>query len=323
MKKRISVAIILVMVMCLILSSCSINTGSLKVLKVGDAEIDSEIYFYYLDRVMSDPVSYSLDNPSPEKQQEVAVRQCAEYVAINTMFASAGLTLSTSEKKEIAESVNNMWIRFSNHYKGIGVSRKTLSKIETSDKCRSKYFSYRYDRGESNLIAESELLKYFSSNFIIFRSVCSYFYEDDGVTPLGETAKNEMIASFEGLASKLSGASDFSAAVSEAGYTASDISVVKKGSNAYPEGFFDAILSIPEGSAGCICFEENECVFVVYREKISDFTETYFPTYRNECLEDIFGDTFSSEVDREVSSYKIVVKEKALKLCEKLRDMSA
>jgi hypothetical protein len=126
--------IISVLLTALILLSVSACTkAETTALIISGTEIDSGIFTYYLDKVVNRPLDYGLtENPEKKLLKQAVIDECKKYVAINTGFRDKGLSLSAADKVEIAQNVNNFWVRFENHYNEIGVSKQTIFKIETS-----------------------------------------------------------------------------------------------------------------------------------------------------------------------------------------------
>lgn len=283
----------------IIFSLCACTADKKAVLTISGTEIDSEIFTYYLDKVISKPTDYGLtDNPVDKDIKTAAINECKKYLAANTEFINAGLSLSSSEKVEVSQTVNDFWIRFENHYKEIGVSKQTLTKIFTSDACKDAIFTETYDKGTENAAAEKEIQDYFYSNYISFRTVCAYFTAADGITPLTQIEKNELLASFEGFVQTAGkDIENFSETVNNAGYPLSNSILLKKGSDGYPDGFFEKVYSQTDGTVQLIVYDE--CVFAVVKENLKEKGEGVYANYRSSCISDLY----SAESDRKTEEY--------------------
>lgn len=305
MKKLVS-AVLAVLIM---LSLCSCSAGSKTVLVIAGTEINSEIFTYFLDQVINRPADYGLEiNPSKNEIKQAAIDECKQYLAVNTMFKDKGLTLSASEKVEISDDVNNFWMRFGNHYKNIGVSKQTMTKIMTAQAYEDAIFTATYDRGADDAAAEKKLTDYFYSNYICFRNVCAYFTSADGATPMTQQEKNDLLAAFDLMVSN-AGASveDFSVTVTNAGYTLSDTVLLKKGSDGYPEGFFEKVAAQKIDTVQTVVYDE--CVFAVWKEDLADKGESVYASYRSSCINDLYADEAQQAINEYVET--LDVKEKS------------
>lgn len=276
-------------------------------LVISGTEIDSEIFTYYLDKVISRPSDYGLaENPEKKLLKQTVIDECKKYVAVNTSFRDKGLTLSASDKVEISDNVNHFWTRFENHYKDIGVSKQTLTKIMTADAYEDAIFTATYDRGTENAAAEKELTDYFYSNYVSFRTVCAYFTSADG-SAMPQAEKNAVIEAFKAMEQKTAVDTEkFSEAVTSAGYTLSDSIILKKDSDGYPAGFFDKVYAQANGTVQIL--EYDECVFAVVKESLEDKGEAVYANYRTSCINDLY----SGASEQEISSYieNLTVEEK-------------
>lgn len=294
MKKIIAVLLAAFM----IFSFCACTANKKAVLTISGTEIDNEIFTFYLDKIVRRPTDYGLaDNPVDKDVKAAAINECKKYLAANTEFVSADLSLSSAEKVEISQSVNNFWIRFENHYKEIGVSKQTLTKIFTSDAYRDAIFTETYDKGTANAAAEKEIQEYFYNNYISFRTVCAYFTAADG-TPMTQIEKNDLLASFENLVQTTgNNIESFSEAANNAGYPLSNSILLKKGSDGYPDGFFEKVYSQADNTVQLIVYDE--CVFAVVKENLKEKGESVYANYRSSCISDLY----SAEADRKTEEY--------------------
>lgn len=270
----------------LLLGACSDkNTYALK---IEGTEIGGEVYAYYLDKVVSAPERYGLDaDASDSELRKAAADECKRYVAVNTDFRNGGKPLTSAQKYEISETVNNVWLRFANHYNKIGVSKQTVNKIVTSEKYEEAVFTALYDKGVENAAAEKKLQDYFYTNYVSFRTVCVYFTSASG-EPLTQAEKSEMLAVFDALAtSKASTPEDFTQGFLDEGYSASDTVILKKNSDGYPDGFFEAVYNQADATVQVIVYED--CVFAVYKENLREKGESVYASYRSVCISDIYA----------------------------------
>jgi hypothetical protein len=292
----------------IIFSFCSCTVQKKTVLTISGTEIDSEIFTYYADKVISRPTDYGLtENPVDSDIKSATINECKKYLAANTDFRDAGLSLSSSQKTEIAQTVNDFWIRFENHYKEIGVSKQTLTKIFTSDAYGDALFTETYDKGTGNSAAEKEIRDYFYNNYISFRTVCVYFTSADGSTPLTQAEKNDLLAAFDGYV-KTAGADTekFAETVNNAGYLLSNSILLKKGSDGYPDGFYEKVYAQADNTVQIIVYDE--CIFAVIKENLEEKGEGVYVNYRSSCISDLY----SAESDANTEEYisNLTVEEK-------------
>ncbi|MBQ2904130.1 MAG: hypothetical protein IJE48_07015 [Clostridia bacterium] len=295
MKKTVAVLLAVIM----IFSLCACTAQKKTVLTISGTEIDSEIFTYYLDKVVHRPTDYGLtDNPVDKDIKAKTIDECKKYLAANTDFRDAGLSLSSAEKVDISQTVNDFWVRFENHYKEIGVSKQTLTKVFTSEAYKEAIFTETYDKGMSDAAAEKEIQDYFYGNYISFRTICIYFTAADGVTPMTQSEKNDLLEALEGHV-KTAGADTetFAEAVNNAGYPLSDSVLLKKGSDGYPDGFFEKVNTQSDNTVQLIVYDE--CVFAVVKENLRDKGEGVYANYRSSCISDLY----SAEADKKTEDY--------------------
>ena len=296
-------ALLLAVTLIFSLSAC----GSTKktALIISGTEINSEIFTYYLDKVMGRPIEYGLpENPVKSELKEAAIIRCKKYLAANTAFAEMGLSLTSSEKVEISQKVNDFWIRFENHYKNIGVSKQTLTKILTAEAYENAVFAAKYDKGTGNAAEEEKLQNYFYENYISFRNVCVYFTSADGTTPLTQLEKNKLVESVNLLAENAgTDVEKFAEAAQTAGYSLSGSVLLKKGAEGYPDGFFERVAAQKDGTVQVITYDE--CIFIVWKENLREKGESVYVNYRSVCINDLYADKAEAETDEYISSFTV------------------
>lgn len=307
--KKFTAALLAVL---MILSLCACTPQKKTVLTISGTEIDNEIFIYYADKVIHRPTDYGLtENPIDSDVKAATINECKKYLAANTEFRDAGLSLSSAQKTEISQTVNDFWIRFENHYKKIGVSKQTLTKIFTSDAYSDAIFTETYDKGTGDAAAETEIRNYFYNNYISFRTVCAYFTASDGVTPLTQAEKNDLLAAFDGYA-KTAGADTekFAETVNKAGYPLSNSILLKKGSDGYPDGFYEKVYSQADNTVQIIVYDE--CVFAVIKENLKDKGESVYANYRSSCISDLYSSEADAKTDEYIATLTVEENENSL-----------
>ncbi len=300
--KKFAAALLAVL---MIFSFCACAAQKKTVLTISGTEIDSEIFTYYADKVISRPTDYGLtENPIDSDVKAATINECKKYLAANTEFRDAGLSLSSAEKTEISQTVNDFWVRFENHYKKIGVSKQTLTKIITSQAYSDAIFTETYDKGTGNAASENEIRNYFYNNYISFRTVCVYFTSADGSTPLTQAEKNDLLAAFDGYA-KTAGADTekFAETVNNAGYLLSNSILLKKGSDGYPDGFYEKVYAQADDTIQIIIYDE--CIFAVIKENLKDKGEGVYANYRTACISDLYSAESDSKTEEYISTLTV------------------
>ncbi len=291
MKRIISV----LLAALILLSAAGCTSGKTTALIISGTEIDSEIFTYYLDKVIHRPTDYGLaEHPEKKLLRQAVIDECKKYVAINTSFRDKGLSLSSADKVEISQNVNNFWIRFESHYNEIGVSKQTLTKIMTADAYEDAIFTATYDKGTDDAEAEKQLKDYFYSNYVSFRTVCAYFTAPDG-SAMSQANKIALVESFRTLASGTAVDPDaLSQTVAAAGYTLSDSIILKKNSDGYPTGFFEKVYTQSNGTVQIL--EYDECVFAVMKENLEAKGDAVYANYRTSCISDLYSGASENEI---------------------------
>ncbi|MBQ8015788.1 MAG: hypothetical protein IJ264_06355, partial [Clostridia bacterium] len=178
-------------------------------------------------------------------------------------------------------------------------------------------FTAIYDRGAENEAAEKELTDYFYSNYVSFRNVCAYFTSSDGSTPMTQQEKNELLAAFDALAKNAGAdANGFSEAVTAAGYTLSDSTLLKKDSAGYPAGFFEKVYAQADGTVQIIVYDE--CVFAVWKENLKEKGESVYSNYRSSCISDLYSVQARDLVNEYIEALTVEEKGSVNKIINKL-----
>lgn len=309
-------ALLLAVFMIFSLAACSNQPQT--VLVISGTEIDSEVFTYYLDKVIQRPIDYNLpENPLEEELKEAAINECKQYLAANTEFVQNGLSLTASEKVEISQSVNDYWARFENHYNKIGVSKQTLTKIFTSQTYEDALFTAEYDKGTGNAALEEILQDYFYETYICFRTVCAYFTAADGATAMTQAEKNQLLESVNALAESAgTDVEEFAQTAQNAGYTLSSSVLLKDGAEGYPDGFFEKVSEQDDGTVQVLTYDE--CVFIVWKENLKDKGESVYASYRSTCISDLYSDEYQAEKDEYIATLTVEEKSGVDKIINKM-----
>ncbi|MEG1835699.1 MAG: hypothetical protein RRZ68_04040 [Oscillospiraceae bacterium] len=298
MKKTISI-LISVLMLILLFSSCSMPTKA----KVNGSKISNGVYAYFLAEAQKE-----IPDSSESEKKALANSLLCRYVAINSQFLAEKLSLTTAERSVISRNVNSYWHLFEKHYTENGISKQDLLKIEESKIYENMLLTNRYSQNGASPIDETELKKYFSENFIAFKSLTGFLttVNNNGeAVPLSEIEKANLSKKFESLTAKINDGSpiDEVCANIDNATLSSKVVVINRNSKEYPEGFFDAVYVAENNKAKS--FTINDYAFIVYRENIEDEQLNLFSNYKTECLKALKGEEFKKVVDGWTAAYKV------------------
>ncbi len=293
MKKFLSLLLSVTM-LSLLLASCTSDK-----VKVNGVKVDEEIYTYFYELT---------DKSLSEDERDAAARQSiSRYVAINSEFMNQGLSLTSSQKADVSDTVGNLWHLFGTHYDSIGVSKQTLYKIETSKAYEYSLLENYYSENGKAPVNEEDIKKYFEENYVAIRFVTGYLFnfdENGAAVPMTEEQKNNTADSFTSVSSMINDGTIMEEAVITLGENV-DIhdNLVSRANylSTFPEGFFDAAKAIEKGKAATVVL--GDYIFLVERIDVFDEVYGYYSTYRTDCLKQMKGEEFSKIVDEWAKSY--------------------
>lgn len=287
-------------------TACSGGTSNVPTaVTVGNVEVGSDIYAYYLDTVLQNS-DESLKEDDAKKQAE---QLCANYIKINTAFKEMKLSLSSATKSDLAIDVNNLWNIFGKYYDSIGVTKQTLTKIKESEAYREELISALYDKGGEKEISEEEQKNYFNSNYVFFKAISSYLYTTDSegkAVALSENELNEIKNSFNSMKSQINETNTIDAVNkayedSNGGSAESEMPVLStvKDSDEYPEKFFSDVSAMQNGEIQVFTYDNY--IFLVRKEDGSSFYSDYAKTN----LSSMAGDDFNKWLESKYADVKI------------------
>ena len=309
-KSFVAVLLCLAAVFCT--AGCSASKKS--ALNISGAQIDYETFLYYFDQVHAFPEKYELAADATNEQMiDAAIELCCEYVAVNTKLSEYGLTLSASEKRSASNNLEDLWHVFSGYYEKLGVSKQTLMKIETADTSRNRLFYYIYDEGGEKAVSEDDIKKYYNENYISFRAITGYLTTTDAngdIVVMTADQKAAMNKEFIELSTRLGNGQTMNEIVElyskkHPDSTVSDqLQFIKKGTDSYPEGFFEKVQQLSVGSNTVLIMDNY--IFLILRENPSeDEAKQYYDRYRDDCLKSLRGDEFKTIVEGYASELSV------------------
>ncbi len=292
--KKITSLLLVVAMITLLFASCS---GPAKV-KVNGVKVDNEIYTYFED---------GLDDSLSKSEKEDAIKKSiSRYVTINSEFNNRGLSLSSSEKKNVSTTVNNLWHIYGAHYDDIGVSKQTLYKIEVSKAYENALLNFYYsDKGVSP-VSEDQIKTYFSENYVAVRLVTGYLFnvdENGANVPMTDDQKTNLVNLFNSVATMVNSGTSLEEAVSSlgSGTEIHDSLIHANDTNTLPDGFFSAAKAIETNKSAAISL--GDYIFLVQRIDVFNEEFGYYSTYRTDCLQKMKGEEFSQIIDKWSESY--------------------
>lgn len=300
MKRGLSAGIAALLGLCLLfLSACSGRSE----LRVNGARVDAGVVLYFREE------AHRASPDAADAEAEQAVRESVrEYVAVNSIFAERGLTLTTAEKSEVSQNVNALWRLFGTYYASVGVSKQDVYKVETEKACKDALMADYYAPNGDEPVAEETLKAYFNENYAAFQAVTGYLTTADNngdAVPLSDVEKATQRSAFEKVAVALNNGASVESQAGKIENTSVDTEtvVIARTNTNYPSGFFEQVSAIEIGKAGVI--EAGESIFAVQREDIADEERNLFATYRMDCLKALKGEAFQKVMETWLNAYTI------------------
>ncbi len=304
-------SMILILSILFSLSACSLAERERYALDIEGVGLSEEIYRYYYDAVKAKPDDYGLEAEADDAAiRECVKSRCAEYVAVNSELANMGLALDGSRKSSVADTVTKLWITFGEYYTSIGVSKQTITKIESFNAARDMLFNAYYNTGGTREVNAEEVKKYFAENYVGFKAIIGYFFKTNEVgseVMMTTEEKNEAIKKFNTMKDQIDAGADIaelgSNYTSTYGINYSEMTILRSDSTLYPIGFFQAVWALEPGTPGA--FPLGDYVFLVIREDISKAEDGYFEQYKDDCLSALRSEEFERIIDYITAQYKV------------------
>lgn len=283
MKKRI-ISLLLVL---LCMQGCAYSPESNAVpLSVNGTPIDSDIFVYFLNEALENDGSGDADSII-----NTATEYCIRYVAVNTAFAYLGGTLTPTERSQISQNANVLWQLFGSFYTSIGVSKEAFVKLRTSEGYKEKIRLMYFDTGGFTPTDEELIKAYFRENYVCFKLISGSMYRYNAVgekVDFGLKEISDMLEKYELAADRVNAEASMEVVYSSLVDASADVeqsltaSVVESYSTDYPEGFYDYVKELEVGEAAVNLFGDS--LYLVLRTDIFAADNTFYDTYRAECL---------------------------------------
>ena len=286
-------------------------------LTVNGTPLDGEVFTFFLDKAVN-----AIPDGSQEEQINYATQLCIRYVAVNSTFAGAGLTLTAAEKKEADEETNVQWNLYERYYESIGVSRQTFSKLRRSDLWQEKLRQAYFGEGGTDEVPAEQLRAFLETRYVAFRviRIPKKVLDANGTETdrdeAQQTALNEKIAAGLSAINETGTGieSVFATFVSDRKGDREEYSeVVTDGTDhAYPAEFVEAIRAVPVNTAAV--FDFNDAYYLTYREDITE-DEDIFEAYKGKCLSALTEFDLQAKIDRIGKAFTTVKDQAAMAEC--------
>lgn len=280
------------------------------VLTVGAAEIDNEIFAYFFDEVYSQTQLEGGDTGDTAAMIDAAVAKCSGYVGTITQYEQFMFEMSPEEKLLISTETEEEWMLYGKYYTSIGVSKQTVTKINTARVMRTALLLYYFGEGSEYAVSEEEIEFYFDQAYVEFKTLNGYltaFDEEGNSIPLSETELEAVRAEFESKRQKLASGTTLAELNDGEDVEATFVAV---SSTAYPEGFLEEVAQLKYDTPTVI--ETADYIFIVIRldaktdSNYENYRTNYIETLRGEMLTDLLVSTGNdygvSRNDKRISS---------------------
>lgn len=281
------------------LSACGTDAGA----EVNGSPVGEGVCLYF------DDLARSEDPDADEAARTAAANErLAEYVAINSAFSERGLSLTTQQKSEVSQTVNDLWRLFGNYYTDLGVTKQDLWKVKASEAYKDAVMTDYYAADGDEPVDEATLQAYFGANYIAFQSITGFLttVDDSGsAVALSDAERTNLITTFENMASAIAGGSSVAEEAASASNTISNTEtvVVSRADENYSDTFFEHVFAMENNTTSV--FTDGDYVFLVLREDIADTERNLFADYRTDCLRTLKGEEFDTVVAAWTESYAV------------------
>ncbi len=314
--------------LAVLLLFCSCSNSKKVALNIGNGQVGSDVYAYFLDYVMiNDAKNKKMSDDDIKKR---ANEFCLEYVKINTKFEEMNLSLDAGKKAQIANDVTNKWAFFGNYYKSIGVSKQTLTKIEENSAFKDALLLAIYDENGTKPVDEDDIKAYFKENYVFFKAINGYLKTTDSKgKDISKSPKEteDILQNFKSMAKSITSENtidDVNRAYLQENEDLSPlpVSVVNKSSKDYPDVFFEKVVTMKTGDVKVLTFDDY--IFIVQRFDNFDESQEFYVNYRSACLRDMVIDDFNKDIDKWYKDSKVTannrIQDKCYKTIVKVRE---
>lgn len=287
MKRRLLCVLLCIVMLCVGLCGCS-NADT--AVSISSAKLSNGIYAYYLDYVLSYPEQAGLAEGYTESDVKQAVKRlCASHIAISSICAEEGFSLSIIEKSDVAAKVENEWSLFSSYYSKIGVSKQDYTSVVTNNAKKELILESYYGTQGVEPVSNEDVVKAFNEKFVGFKAITGYLTPiSQGADSFTEQELAAISAEFESMASQVNSGADinklnttYNESQGLSGPSELSIIVIDDADTTYSEGFFSQVKALERGKAGVV--KTDDYIYVIQRIDIS--ADSYVSQHKIEVLE--------------------------------------
>lgn len=319
-----ALCIILVLLMALTFTACTNKSDAL--LTVGETEISSGIYTYYLDKVKNSPQQYGITEATRENIIEAAKECCLVYAGTIELMKKQELTLSGDYKRTAAQNTENIWSLFSQYYEKIGVTKQDITLIQTHECRKLLLLDHYFGASGINPLSDDELKEEFVDIYVGFKVIAGSLTKENEkgeIISLTDEEISQTEKLFEEMASKINAGTatidelnvqyNNSLGIIVTGNLTTEL--MKDGDPMYDDGFFDTVMSITHGKAKVI--KSGTSIYVLQRQTIATTDEDAFALYRAEVLETVKMPSVEKKIKKTYEKLSLEENERAKTKIEK------
>ena len=287
---------------------------------ISGADVPVGVYTYFLDKVMSDPKSYSAKENDEASLKNAALSECKSYTALISHLESHGISLEYRLKSQIADNTEKYWSLFSSYYKKIGVSKQDINKIMTYEAGKEQLVLYYFGEKGTNPVSEDDLKQRFVKLYIGFKGFeCKLTKENaNGETvEMTETEKQETETLLRKYAELIDKGADIDTVYARycrsKGLIATEaltVNITKQNDPMYDDDFFSKMSTISHGRAAIV--KTGSSIYVVQRCKIASSEEDAFTLYRTDVLNEMKMPTVEKNLSKIAAAYTVTADENEL-----------
>ncbi|MGN1194213.1 MAG: hypothetical protein ACI4SB_01885 [Acutalibacteraceae bacterium] len=297
---------------------------------ISGANVPVGVYTYYLDKVMSDPKTYSAKENDEASIKNAALSECKNYTALMSFLNDLGISLDYSLKSQVVENTENYWGMFSAYYKKIGVSKQDINKIMTYEAGKEQLVLYYYGEGGKNEVSEDDLKQRFVELYIGFKGFeCKLTKENaNGETvPMTETEKEETEAQLRKYANEIDEGADIDTVYAKyckskglVAAEALEVNITKENDPMFDDDFFSKMSTISHGRAAIV--KTGSSIYVVQRCTIATSDEDAFALYRTDVLNEMKMPVIEKKITKTAQTYTVTADENELnRIYQKLSEV--
>lgn len=316
MKRLLSLAAVLVVLFGLF--GCGKTEKN--TIDISGANVPVGVYTYYLDKVMSDPKSYSAKANDESSIKEAAMQQCRNYTALTSFLKEKNITLAYNLKSQIASQTEQRWSLFGAYYKKIGIAKSDITKVMTYEAGKQQLVLTYYGEGGKNQVSEDDLKQRFVELYIGFKGFeCKLTKENaNGETvAMSDSEKAQTEALLRKYADQIDKGEDIDTVYAKyckskglVATEALEVNLTYEGDPMYDDDFFSKMSTISHGRAAIV--KTGSSIYVVQRCKIAASDGDVFALYRTQVLNEMKMPAVEKLIAKLASGYTVTADEQAL-----------